>query len=99
MVKWSVEAVHQFMHTCDSRVNLKFYLITRVVNGLAQNSKNFLSSDKSVHYSKIVEVLLNDEKNPYMMNISDVVMLLVLVSFDEKNFMRGKVYLCKNIPI
>lgn len=61
------------------------------MNGLAQNSKNFLFSDTSVHHSKIVEVLLNDDKKKnYRKNISIVVMLLVLVSFDEKNFRRGR---------
>lgn len=40
----------------------KFYLIGRVVNGLTQNSENFLFSDKSVHQSRFVEVLLNDAK-------------------------------------
>lgn len=60
------------------------------MNGLAQNSKNFLFSDTSVHHSKIVEVLLNDDKKNYRKNISIVVMLLVLVSVDEKNFRRGR---------
>lgn len=59
------------------------------MNGLAHNSKNFLFSDTSVHHSKIVEVLLNDDKKNYRKNISIVVMLLVLVSFDEKKTLGG----------
>lgn len=78
------------MYICDLRVNqLKFYLKIRVVNGLVQNFKNFFFFDIFVDYFKIVEVLFNDDKNNYRKNIFIVVMLLVLVFFDEKNFRRG----------